>query len=59
MEWGYQLTHARFIDNEFLKVHQQQTKTGGLSEGKRSPLLARLYSNTDHVLTEMIKLVLH
>lgn len=46
MEWEYRWTHAKFIDSEFLKVHQQQTESGGLSEGKEPPLLARLYSKT-------------
>lgn len=59
MEWEYWWTHVKFIDSEFLKVHQQQTESGGLSEGKKSPLLARLYNNTYHILTEMDKLVLH
>lgn len=47
MEWKYQWIHAKFIDNGFLRVQQQQkTEIGDLGEGKKSPLIARLYNNT-------------
>lgn len=43
----------------FWRCINSKTESGGLSEGRNSPLIAQLHNNTFHDLIEMDKLVLH
>lgn len=43
----------------FWRCINSKTESGGLSEGRKSPLIAQLHNNTFHDFTEMDKLVLY